>query len=134
MNTEKIGKVWNTPNTLIGLLTKGVFGRRKFKRVGEQQYEALLGSPFDKFMRKIGFAAITLGEVVLFVNGGVTKKRLVHEMAHVKQGRKWGILFLPLYLSASLWGRLSEGTWYASNHFEKDAEEREGHAGSSDVS
>ncbi len=67
-------------------------------------------------------SAITLGHVVV----GATKYELdrtrLHERVHVRQYERWGPLFIPAYLSASVWIRLTgRGDPYLDNPFEVEA-------------
>lgn len=77
--------------------------------------------------RKLGWRhrAITFGHVVLSVDE-VDDELLEHELVHVGQYERWGVLLWPAYALASLWAKLRGGDAYRDNHFEKQAREASG--------
>lgn len=119
-----LGKLWNLPNTIIGLIVLYMYGKSTFKEMGENHYVAKLWSRFNLHMKRINKSAITLGEIVLYRDRAFTKKRINHELVHVNQGRTWGIFFLPLYIIASIVSRVIEGNWHEGNIFEKQARKK----------
>jgi hypothetical protein len=125
--TERILSAWAYPNTLIGQLVVGLCGRSRFTRKrsdGVRHYVAEVDSPFDRFMLRIGMVAMTLGEVVLYRAGGMTKSTITHEFRHVRQYQLLGPFFLPVYGMASVWSRLRHGSWYKHNPLEEDARKK----------
>jgi hypothetical protein len=44
-----------------------------------------------------------------------------HERVHVRQYERWGPLFVPLYLAASIWAAVNGGDAYYDNPFEREA-------------
>lgn len=72
--------------------------------------------------RRLGwrYRAITFGHVVLCVDEA-DDELLDHELVHVTQYERWGILLWPAYAAASLWARLRGGHPYRDNHFERQA-------------
>jgi hypothetical protein len=71
-----------------------------------------------------GFAisAITFGHVVLGSGVDALDETRAHERVHVRQYERWGALFLPLYLLASLVALARGRSVYAGNAFERQAE------------
>ena len=71
-----------------------------------------------------GFAisAITFGHVVLGAGVDALVETRAHERVHVRQYERWGALFLPLYLLASLLALARGRSVYAGNAFERQAE------------
>ena len=69
----------------------------------------------------IGARALTLGHVVLGRNRASLDRSRAHELAHVRQAERWGPLFLPAYVAASLWAFLRGRRYYRDNWFEQDA-------------
>jgi hypothetical protein len=67
------------------------------------------------------FVAITLGHVVLGVNRATLDAVRRHEHVHVRQYERWGPLFVPAYLLASLVELLLGGRPYRDNAFEREA-------------
>ncbi len=68
-----------------------------------------------------GFAAVTLGHVVLGRCEQTLARCRVHERAHVRQFERWGLLLLPAYLVAGVLARIKGGDSYFDNHFEVQA-------------
>jgi hypothetical protein len=74
-----------------------------------------------------GGAAMTLGHVVWGRDETCLEASRAHEHVHVAQYERWGPLFIPLYLSASLVAWLRGRDPYFDNPFEHEAFEREDH-------
>jgi hypothetical protein len=68
-----------------------------------------------------GVAAITFGHVVLAVDAVALERTRAHERIHVNQYERWGALFIPAYLAASLWAAVRGGDPYFDNPFERQA-------------
>ena len=116
-----IRSILGTFNTAVGKAVKSV-GSKSWVEHYEGHYEAEAGSKFDKLMRNSNKAAITLGEVVLYVNGGYNEVRRAHEEVHVQQGRKHGVMFFINYGLASLKAMVTGKHYYKDNQFEIEAE------------
>ena len=71
------------------------------------------GAGLARFLRWRGFAAITLGHVIV-ANRPLSDGLLAHELEHVAQHERWGPLYYPAYLAASVLG-------YKRNPFERAA-------------
>jgi len=72
-----------------------------------------------------GVAAITFGHVVLGRDGDALEWSRAHERVHVAQYERWGLLFLPAYVAASLWAVVRGGDFYLDNAFERAARAKE---------
>ncbi|MDQ2799425.1 MAG: hypothetical protein M3Y13_07265 [Armatimonadota bacterium] len=114
---------WNAPNSLLGLLG-GLGGAWHFGRA-EGVVEVEGGWLARLLHRRRWAAAITLGDVILYIDASSRLAFHHHEMIHVRQGRTWGPLFLPLYLLESLVQKLRTGDGYRNNRFEREAYESE---------
>lgn len=70
-----------------------------------------------------GAIAMTLGHVVLGVDRHALHISRDHERIHVRQCQRWGPLFIPAYLLASLWIMLNPRgrNPYRDNPFEREA-------------
>jgi hypothetical protein len=68
-----------------------------------------------------GAAAVTLGHVVVGRDRGCLDACRAHEAVHVRQYERWGPMFVPAYLSASLLALLSGRDPYRDNAFEREA-------------
>ena len=69
--------------------------------------------------RRLGwhYRAITFGHVVLCVDT-VDPDLIAHELVHVRQYERWGPLFIPAYLFASLKAMVRGGRAHTDNAFE----------------
>ena len=112
--------LWASPNTLIGL----VFGLlllplgARFRRVdGVLEIAAMRRLP----RRRWPFAAITLGHVILGTHAQDLERLRAHELVHVRQCERWGLLFLPAYLLAGVWQWVRGRDAYWDNPFEMEA-------------
>ena len=79
-------------------------------------------------LRRIGslalpdWLAITLGSRI-FAWRQLDDAELAHELAHVRQWARHGVLFPVLYLADSLRARRGGKRWYHDNRFEREARE-----------
>ncbi len=111
--------LWNSPNTLLGCV--GALGGHWTWRRKEQICE-VTGGWLTALLRRNRWAdAITLGDMVLYADGGIAPLLRAHEMVHVHQSRLWGPLFLPAYCLEALWQWLRTGDGYHNNRFERAA-------------
>lgn len=103
---------WAAPWSFVGLLLSFLFDRRVVTR-------GVVLAEGATWPRKLGwrYRAITLGHIVLCVDDA-DDDLMDHELVHVRQYERWGPLFVPVYLIASLVARLRGGRAYADNHFE----------------
>ena len=112
--------LWASPNTLIGLVLGLLLlplGAR-FRRVdGVLEIAALRRLP----RRRWPFAAITLGHVILGTHAQDLERLRAHELVHVRQCERWGLLFLPAYLLAGVWQWVRGRDAYWDNPFEVEA-------------
>lgn len=113
--------VWVAPTSMVGLaagaLTLATGGRVQVER-GALEFHG----GFSRWMaRTCRFGAMTLGHVIVGHSAEVLTICRDHEQAHVRQAERWGPLFIPAYLAASLWIHLRGGHYYLDNPFEIDA-------------
>ena len=82
-----------------------------------------------------GAAALTLGHVVIARDSRSLEETRTHERVHVRQCETWGPLFVPAYLTASLWALWRGRNFYFDNRFEVEAFQTgpSGHAAQSAV-
>jgi hypothetical protein len=106
------GYAWAGPNSLVGLLGALTTRRRPVRWRGVLLFEDARGG-LARFLRWRGFAAITLGHVIV-TNRPVSDQLLAHELEHVAQAERWGPLYYPAYLLGSMRG-------YRRNPFERAA-------------
>jgi hypothetical protein len=112
---------WAAPTTLVGL-TAGALtlatGGRVQRRCGTLEFH---GGFSRWFGVKYGFAAMTLGHVIIGRDADCLDCCRDHEQAHVRQAERWGGAFIPAYLLASLWAWSRGEDYYLDNWFERDA-------------
>ncbi len=70
---------------------------------------------------KGGASALTLGHVVLARDADTLDLTRAHERVHVRQYERWGLLFIPAYVVASVWASLCGRHFYFDNPFEAEA-------------
>jgi hypothetical protein len=120
--------LWTLPTTAVGLLAlvlAAIAGRRARYAVVNGVLEVhggLVTWLLENFTLLAGGAsAMTLGHVVLGRNERLLDLTRDHERVHVRQCERWGPLFIPAYLLASLLIFLRGGNAYRDNPFEREA-------------
>ena len=71
-----------------------------------------------------GFAAATIGHVIIARDSGCMDRCRVHEHVHVRQCERWGALFPLAYVGAGLYAAWRARRWsayYWDNRFEREA-------------
>ena len=68
-----------------------------------------------------GASAMALGHVILGQTEADLDDAYEHELVHVRQYERWGPLFVPVYLAASVWQWLRGRHPYWDNPFEREA-------------
>lgn len=127
-NLRFLPYLWAGPTTFLGLMLGGLAllegggvqrreGVVEFWGRGVRRFFALGVLPID---------AMTLGHVILGRNAEVLDRWRPHEQVHVRQAERWGPLFIPAYLLASLIAIYSGGHYYRDNAFEVEAVRRSG--------
>ena len=106
------GYLWAGPNSLVGLAGGLSTRSRPVRWRGVLLFEDASGG-LARFLRWRGFAAITLGHVIV-ANRPLSDGLLAHELEHVAQHERWGPLYYPAYLLGSVTG-------YRRNPFERAA-------------
>jgi hypothetical protein len=70
---------------------------------------------------KGGAAALTLGHVVIGQDVPSLERCRDHELVHVAQYERWGILFIPAYFLSSAYEWVRGRDPYRENMFEREA-------------
>jgi hypothetical protein len=122
--------LWALPTTLLGLCLAALSvasGGRARRISGALEVS---GGCATLLLRRLSVLpgtveALTLGHVVLGRNAEALSRWRAHERVHVRQCERWGPLFVPAYLCASLaaWARGADP--YRDNPFERAAREEE---------
>jgi hypothetical protein len=115
-----LARVWALPATIVGLLLSPFFKKRTVTR-------GVLLCEGASWPRRFGwhYRAITFGHVVLAVDE-LDDDTMDHELVHVGQFERWGVLLGPAYLMASIAAAMRGGSAYRDNHFERQARARAG--------
>jgi hypothetical protein len=117
--------LWAGPYTVLGLLLGAVgvlFGARVRRHDGVVEiFGGRIGHRLAQLRQPWGFAAMTLGHVILAVDRSALAQLRSHEQVHVGQYERWGPFFLPAYLLSSLLQLLRGRNPYRENHFERQA-------------
>jgi hypothetical protein len=111
-----LARVWALPGTLVGLLVGATTMSKPRARDGVLAFESARG--FGALHRRMGFAAITFGHVVI-ANRPLEEALWAHELVHVRQWELLGPVMLLAYPLASLAG-------YRRNPFEAAARRKAG--------
>jgi hypothetical protein len=120
--------LWAFPTTALGLALAGatlLSGGRA--RVVDGVLE-ICGGAGEFYLRRVvglvlrgGASAMTLGHVVIGRDLDLLDSTRSHERIHVRQCERWGPLFVPVYLFASLWAWGRGGRPYEDNFLEREA-------------
>jgi len=115
--------VWASPWTLlglgVGLLGLATGGRCRQRGRVVEFYGGSVAWLLER--APIGPCAMTLGHTILGRSPEVLDMAREHELVHVRQYERWGPLFIPLYLLASLLLWLQGKQAYRDNPFEREA-------------
>ena len=107
------------PAALLGAATGG---RLRIHRGVLEASGGVLRPILSRGIPGFSVHAITFGHVVLGTDADALEETRAHERVHVRQYERWGALFLPLYLLASLLALARGRSVYADNAFERQAE------------
>jgi hypothetical protein len=118
--------IWALPTTAVGLvivaLTVLTRGRVKLHTGVIEASGGAARFILEKCtVLKGGASAMTLGHVVIARTEALHDLTRSHERIHVRQCERWGPLFLPAYLLASLYLWLRGRDAYRENPFEVQA-------------
>jgi hypothetical protein len=118
--------IWAAPNSLLGVLFVPLALLRGGRVRVVQGALEVHGGWCEIFLRRCtllkgGASAMTLGHVILGRDQLCLDHCRVHEHVHIRQAERWRPLFIPAYLSASLWAWLSGRNPYRDNYFEREA-------------
>jgi hypothetical protein len=115
--------VWASPGSLLGL-TAGLFGLLSGGGMRRRGHTLEFHGGFVRWLlehRPFRAAAMTLGHVIIGRSTECLDASREHELVHVRQYERWGPLFLPAYLSSSLYLWLRGRDAYLDNPFEREA-------------
>ena len=111
---------WPLPYTLSGIAIGLLLGGR-FRKVNGviEIHGPIVAEMLSRFF--VPAMAMTLGHVVFGQTEAALELTRKHERVHVRQYERWGLLFVPVYLTISilLYARGRDG--YRENPFEVEA-------------
>jgi hypothetical protein len=126
--------LWALPVSLPGLLiwcwVRVIHGQRDAQMSVYQHGQACVpvwmahGGSVAWWLKRYPFVrvdALCIGCVVLACDELTLQRCWAHEMVHVKQAMRWGLLFPLLYLGSSAWAVLHGRDAYRDNVFEQQA-------------
>jgi hypothetical protein len=118
--------LWTFPTTAVGLLVGGLcvpLGARWqwVDGVLECHGGGVAWLLEHATLLEGGALAITFGDVVLGRSTAALDLTRRHERVHVRQAHRWGPLFIPAYLLASLIAWVQKRGAYRGNSFEREA-------------
>ena len=120
--------VWALPTTLLGLVfvPDGLISGRVRAVGGVLEVHGRFTRWFLRHCTLLrgGASAMTLGHVVIARNQQLLDFTRAHERVHVRQSERWGPLFIPAYLVASLLSLARGARPYEDNAFEREAFEQ----------
>lgn len=128
-----LGILWALPLSIVGLLVAlPVFAWRGHAQLIRGRTVALLvrGPLADILLSHHPFgamAAMALGHIIIAEQQGLSARVLMHELAHVRQAQRWGIVFPFAYLASSAWAGIRGRDAYWHNRFEIAARKAEKH-------
>lgn len=118
--------LWVGPGSLVGLFAALIAVCRGGHGQVVDGVLEISGGGVTRFLSRFSavpgaISAITLGHVVLGATQHDLDRTRIHERVHVRQYERWGPLFIPAYLSASVWLWLRCRDPYLENPFEVEA-------------
>lgn len=120
---------WPLPWTLAGLLLALpalLGGGWQWRRVDGTGALCAHGGLSGRILARSWIGAITIGHLVLARDSATLERTLAHELVHVRQFERWGLLFPLLYLWASWEAWRHGGRAYWDNRYEVEARQAEG--------
>ena len=123
--------LWAFPATVLGLvflLLAAPFGAGRVRwHSGVLEMHGRAMAWFLRYLIPIagGASAMTFGHVVIGRDNRSLERTRFHERVHVRQYERWGIVFYPAYLFASLWLMMKGRDAYRENPFEREAYDAE---------
>jgi len=117
--------LWAGPWTLLGLMLGAiaVASGGRMQRVGRvlEFHGGWLRWMLGRVPIDSGAAAMTLGHCVVARTAADLERCRRHELVHVAQYERWGLLFVPAYFACSAWMWLRGYDPYLDNPFEEEA-------------
>ena len=123
--SKLVSIVWASPWSLVGAILGGL---AVLTGGGVQLRQGIIefhGGWLPLLLRRVpiagGASAMTLGHTVIGCDPLQLDRCRGHELVHVRQYERWGVLFVPAYGVASLWVWCQGLDPYRDNPFEVEA-------------
>ncbi|MDY0166835.1 MAG: hypothetical protein RBS80_09845 [Thermoguttaceae bacterium] len=120
-----LGVIWASPYTVLGLVLGAVGlcsgGRVRMRGRVLEFYGGGVQWLLKRFFHGEGAMALTLGHTILGQTAAALDIARDHELVHVRQFERWGLLMGPAYLGCSLALWLAGRRPYRDNPFEREA-------------
>jgi hypothetical protein len=121
-----IRTLWTLPTTMVGLAVGGLCSPLGTRWQLVDGVLECYGGGVEWLLEHAtllegGAMAITFGDVVLGRTRAALDMTRRHERVHVRQAHRWGPLFIPAYLLASLVAWVQRRGAYRGNVFEREA-------------
>lgn len=110
---------WSALGVVLGLFALASGGGVQTRRGVLEFYGGFVAWLLERM--PVGAMAMTLGHVVIGRTAAALDVARDHEFVHVRQYERWGPLFVPAYLGASLYLFLVGRNAYRENPFEVEA-------------
>jgi hypothetical protein len=114
---------WASPTTAVGLtaglLTIATRGRAQVRQGALEFHGGFATWLLSR--RTVSASAMTLGHVIIGRDTRALDHCRDHEQVHVRQVERWGGLFIPAYLAASVLAHARGRHYYFDNAFETAA-------------
>lgn len=115
---------WAAPCSLAGLIAASVVllcGGSARRGPGTLEITTGSSASSHALARMLPFRAIALGHVVIAAGMPELERLRSHELVHVRQYERWGIVFFVAYAASGIWQWLNGRDAYWHNHFEVEA-------------
>ena len=117
--------LWPLPWTAVGLVVAALVrllgGRWRWREGALEAHGGGCADLYQRLPQTLRFDAITIGHVIVGVDAHALDASRTHEHVHLRQYERWGPLFVPAYLSASIWQWARGVCPYRDNPFEREA-------------
>ncbi len=123
--------VWALPLTLCGLplwlgmwICKPKEALAQLNNAEKAPVFIAYGAPAAWFLKHHPYGemdAMAIGCCIFACDAQALQRTMAHELVHVEQAMRWGMLFPLAYLLCSAWAKATGGCPYADNYFERQA-------------
>jgi hypothetical protein len=116
--------IWAGPCSIVGLFGACLVvlcGGTARRASGTLEVTLGNSNASGRAAHRLPFRAIALGHVIIAVERRELERLRAHELVHVQQYERWGIVFFLAYGASAIWQVLHGRNAYWNNHFEVQA-------------